>query len=782
MANGNINGDQLNNEIDRFIKDTGRANTFVNGDEQTSYLTDAGIEVPSIRNFLAGLADGIKGYATLAELNNVQGAFVGQLAKVTNDGKNSGTYRWDGSAWIMSDEETLEDLANGQNVSFVPAVRDGVISPEPNEFLRFVKACTVEGIPRGKIAKIEYFQNKSPGFDPPADAFIFSIFNAKDFSGRDQLNSRVEAIVELDRTLKKQIVQFEFKGIVLTLMLDPSALPPEGTALFANQPSTPGYSWYIGEVGYTYKAAPEFELSPFFDFYDTQSVLTVDRNHREIVQGTSSLETISYSPFLSFDDGRLYEELDRVGNSLNPENDTPKPPSVFGTTGEIFVDLKYDTKELGVAWPHSPDTMCKVIWKPNGYNSVFNFYQFLYAPMGDPDKAPWTIHQSATTDYIPPITNLATTGDITDSGYTTMGGNHPGPNGEFTGFLQACDFYLNGKWLLAADYKGYSDAVGVRWRNGILSGNTVFQQRITISQEFAAMFRARGVELVSKVTALEPIDVFREGGTQMVFSGWEDGGYHFWGGKQHGPVKYLQRSGSLMAATRAADTVSGTATVGNTVNVLRNGVQLGSATVASTGAYSVVFPEGTKMFDGDIVVVNEMNGATQVATVTLEYILTSGNKLDAPTAWANVVKNNTLGFFAAWIDRGYGVKMDWVKDDNPPSSRNLSKCYNFSVKWDNLGGTTDPNKHMNAGDSYTWRGGYSYSPVDIVTGLDGAFVFWQNGKLRLAVANKTESLNGTIKLPHEFISADFEEIGPVDSIGTPLTFTQYSAKFYKEAN
>src|SRR5690606_39171495 len=129
---------------------------------------------------------------------------------------------------------------------------------------------------------------------------------------------------------------------------------------------------------YTYKSPPEYELSPFFDFYDTESVITLDRNHRPIVLEGNSMESISYSPFLGFDDGRLYEELDRVGNSLNPESDKPAPPSVFGTTGEIFVDLKYDTKELGVAWPHSPDTICKVIWKPNGYNSVFNFYQFMY--------------------------------------------------------------------------------------------------------------------------------------------------------------------------------------------------------------------------------------------------------------------------------------------------------------------------------------------------------------------------------------------------------------------
>ena len=89
---------------------------------------------------------------------------------------------------------------------------------------------------------------------------------------------------------------------------------------------------------------------------------------------------------------------------------------------------------------------------------------------------------------------------------------------------------------------------------------------------------------------------------------------------------------------------------------------------------------------------------------------------------------------------------------------------------------------MEAGDTYQWRGGYSYSPLDIVDGLDSAFLFIQNGKLRIGIANSDSQLNGSVILPNDVMSTDFETIGGLDSIGTYLTFSEYSAKPYKELN
>lgn len=718
------------------------------------------------------------------------------------------------SATVSTLVASYPSLTAIKNIAFVQGTRDGITSVEPTQFLNFVKDVTIQGIERGKIFKIEYFQNRNAGFEPVVDSFIFSTFENKQFEGRIQLNNRQEAIVELDRSLNKQVVQLNISGYIITLLLNPSALPPVGTALFANQTSTPGYSWYVGETAYIYKDDPSYELSPFFDFYDvqdlltvdlnnvpikgdiagrenvtyspffnfydTQSLVTVDNNNISLEPSIEGMDIVSYSPFFSFSDTTSYEEFDTNGISLTPISDTPPtPPSMFGKSGKIFVDFKSSTKELSICWQHNKTLMFKTIWKPNGYNSVFNFYQHLYAPVGDPDTATWTLHQSSTTDYIPPITHYATSG-TTSTNVSTTGGNHPGANGELTGWLTQCDFYLDNHWLLTENYKGYHDSVLVRWVNLLCAGNTVTQQRITTRQDFVAVFTARNVEVLSKVTALEPIEIIREGGTQMVFSGWEDGGYHFYQGVQQRPVKYLQRSGSLMAATRSANVISGTATPENTINIFRLGVQVGTGTVLSTGAYSITL--SVNMFDGDVMVVNEMNGATQVATVTVEYIISSGTKAEAPNVWANVVKNNTLGYFAAWLDRSFGVKTDWIKDDNPINTRNLSKCYNFSVKWDRVGGNTDPYRQMATGDTYSWRGGYSYSPVDIVEGLSSAFTFEQNGKLRLAVANSSESLSGVVKLPEEYLSADFETIGPIDGIGTELEFPTYSATFYKESN
>ncbi|AVL70874.1 hypothetical protein CEQ07_05250 [Oligella urethralis] len=59
---------------------------------------------------------GIKGFATLADLQASPGQAAGQLAYVTNDAQNNGMYRWSGSAWVLSDINY--DYVNINNADF----------------------------------------------------------------------------------------------------------------------------------------------------------------------------------------------------------------------------------------------------------------------------------------------------------------------------------------------------------------------------------------------------------------------------------------------------------------------------------------------------------------------------------------------------------------------------------------------------------------------------------------------------------------------------------------
>jgi hypothetical protein len=144
-----------------------------------------------------------------------------------------------------------------------------------------------------------------------------------------------------------------------------------------------------------------------------------------------------------------------------------------------------------------------------------------------------------------------------------------------------------------------------------------------------------------------------------------------------------------------------------------------------------------------------------------------------------VLKDPTLGYMAAWIDRGYGIGMDGVTDVDTPATKNDGdyKFYNFPIKFEAL-----PHYVMAAGDSYSWRGGYSYAPIGLVEGLDSGFLFSQNGRLRIAIANTASDLGGTVVLPDEIPTTDFETVGGLDSIGVPVVFGAYSATSYKEAN
>src|SRR5690554_2942529 len=440
------------------------------------------------------------------------------------------------------------------------------------------------------------------------------------------------------------------------------------------------------------------KLSPYLSYYDDLPLADVDRSGR-VIAGQDNMginKKTRLSPYMSYNDQRPLEDVDKNGTRLSTFSTDTKPPETQNWEGHIYVEFNKEAREVSIAWVHEPGVLFKQTWKPNEANFVFNYRSLHEAPFtNNPASAAWSLIAEVTTDHIPPITHKATTGETTDSGISTVGGNHDGPNGELTAFMTYCDFFLNDNLPMTEDFSGFADSVLVRWSNDLYAGNTIFEERVTTRQEMSARFTARHVEVYSKVTALEPIRVVREGGTQMTTGGFRDE-FHFYERKNQGSEVY-------------------------------------------STAHS-----------------------------------NSGTRLEAPDTWACVCKSNTRGYFAAWLDREYGVGSHMVEEDDYLSHKNASKLYNFTVRHESGG------RHFAAGESYSWRGGYAYAPLSMVDGLDGAFVFRQGDKLRLAVANSATQLSGTLRLPHEFIGAEFPEIGNINGIGEHVEFTEYSAKPYKE--
>ena len=454
------------------------------------------------------------------------------------------------------------------------------------------------------------------------------------------------------------------------------------------------------------KSAVNFRFSPYASFDDGIDFGIVDQAGYKLDSDTllrilRTMGTNVASPYLSFDDGEAFLMTDRYGRVLGTGGGTPAPAPSWGAP--IYVQYIHASKELYVSWVHDRSMMFRVLWKPNGHNSLFNFRAIWWATVGNPASASWNLIQEVVTDYIPPITHHATTG-ATSPNVSTTGGNHSGANGEITAVMQYCRMFIGGAEL-SDDWVGYTTDVTASWQNLLYAGNTVNEQRFTTQQDVRARFSARTTEIVCKVTALEPIMIWREGGTQMVGTGW-DVSYHFYGGIQQGSV--------------AAD--SG--------------------------------------------------------------VLDSGTKAQAPDVWACVLTSDTLGYAAAWLDRSYGIGSAGVTDadymaakQTGPVSPATYKFYNFPIKFEAL-----PHYVMDTGDSYTWRGGYSYAPLGLVSGLDSGFLFTQNGRLRIALANTAAVLGGTVVLPDDIPSTDFETIGGLDSIGVPVSFGAYSAQAYKEVN
>ncbi len=401
-----------------------------------------------------------------------------------------------------------------------------------------------------------------------------------------------------------------------------------------------------------------------------------------------SLLQARYVLYDSFDDGIYGNYSYSLYDSYADSNSNAE----VITDGRVYLNYKHASKSISVTWQHTPSLMLKTVWQPNGHNLVFNFKSIYYATGSNPNTDEWVLIQEVQTDYVPPVSFVALSGATSTSGTATTGGNHgtSGGSGAITAYMTDCEFWANGRQL-RSDYEGFVDSLTVKWTNMLYAGNTVNEQRFCLQQDMLADFSRGNVSITSQCTALEPIKIFYEGGTQIVGEGWDDA------------VSFY------------------------------NGVTKGF--VENTGQY-----------------------------------LEAGTKATAPNSWAVVLKSQKLGFVAAYIDREYGSKTDLIPADGIMAAKNTGssyKFYNFTVR----------NYEMSAGESYLWRGGYSYAPKSIANGIESAFMTKLGGSSAVgyeALANQS----GVIQLPKSQLGKDYGQLTSTPS-GLSVKATTYQSNLYK---
>ena len=270
--------------------------------------------------------------------------------------------------------------------------------------------------------------------------------------------------------------------------------------------------------------------------------------------------------------------------------------TVMLNNNQIYVDYNHVNKSLAVIWRHTNEIMFKTIWQPNGANSLFNFKSISSAIGADPTTQSWTLIQTVDTDYIPPVAFLATTGAMTSTGVSTAGGNHTTSDGTRTANMTAISFYVDGSPLLS-DYKGLSESVKCVWTNMIYAPNTVVEQRYTLKQEVLAEFTAGHVGVLCKYTALEPLNLIYEGGSQLVGDGWIDGASFY-----NGVIKGFQPKGGFLSAGTKSEApnswavVLKSSTLGYMASYLDRGFGTGSSKVASDGVMAATNTNGAWKF------------------------------------------------------------------------------------------------------------------------------------------------------------------------------------------
>lgn len=437
----------------------------------------------------ASQGSGIPGYATKADLPATGTANA--LAMVTNDATaaNNGTYRWSGSAWVLSTDRTTQIAADvaaikvtgelllnrGADFPQRSAIYNAVNSARSQVLADSLLKVRVVGARRGKFYAIRYFTNGSTelaGSHPwgwaiyEHDAATYATSSASTV-----VQARTDAAPEIPLSGKPEtieIISTRVPGVSVQITVDTSKLPAWGTSINASTSARAGYSWIIDPSCYDYSTA----------------------------------------------------------NAL--ESSASKAPALFS--------INEATRAVSMAWRHDATSLLRTRWEPNGFNSLFNFLGLDRSPATvEVESGTWTTISTSTTDWIPPIALVTDVGD--GAGLIYTGGNHGSAgdaSGAKTARMVSWDCWVDGAKLVPGQtWGGRATEVVVQWVNELMASNTVTLERYALRQTVVAKFRAGMIEVMIEHTALEPLTIRTDNGLQMRGDAYESS-VHFLGGAAQG--------------------------------------------------------------------------------------------------------------------------------------------------------------------------------------------------------------------------------------------------------
>ncbi|MCY1436033.1 hypothetical protein D9M71_521480 [compost metagenome] len=123
--------------------------------------------------------------------------------------------------------------------------------------------------------------------------------------------------------------------------------------------------------------------------------------------------------------------------------------------------------------------------------------------------------------------------------------------------------------------------------------------------------------------------------------------------------------------------------------------------------------------------------------------LNSGNYQDSPRAWASLCSGKK-GQLAAWIDRSYGIadgtkihdSFGMIIGGGAGSTKQYTTAIHRQLKRDKTNYLS-----LLKGESYQWRGGYTWSSHAVKSGFVASMKYLDNGRVR-----RVDALSGEIYL------------------------------------
>lgn len=247
---------------------------------------------------------------------------------------------------------------------------------------------------------------------------------------------------------------------------------------------------------------------------DETVVITVDTSRlptRNIPLKAISSDQDGYADIISPSTYLYTESTSKLTSDLATLN--TKVDNLPVSSGPMTATLASGT--LSVIYPSS-NRQYRLNFAPNGFNNLPNIVGFDYKTTGN-----WIAINSGTTDWLPPLAAVASSGDGASLIYT--GGNH-GSSGSAGGSQTARNIYydikIDGKSVTA--YSGNCGRIEITIINELMASNTITLNRYAIREAFKVVIVNGVITVDCQRTALEPLVMRTDNGLQAVSTGVAD--------------------------------------------------------------------------------------------------------------------------------------------------------------------------------------------------------------------------------------------------------------------